>query len=188
MAHPSQGSLFTATADAGTVAINARCMLRTIDGHRVVAVAGVPVAHYALGDAMAEAHAMVSLVDQGWAGQKDVARAFGCTSRSVRRCQRRFEEGGLAALGRKPGYPRGRPRLRPSRLNKVRELKAEGSSNREIAVRLGVTETAVRRLLVRLGFKPAAPAQQALPMTQPSPPGANPNLSASAESPSPAPA
>ena len=186
MAQPSQGSLFAATADAGTVAVNSRCLLRTVDGHRAVVVAGIPVAHYAIGDAMAEAHAMVSLVDQGWAGQKDVARAFGCASRSVRRCQRRFEEGGLAALGRKPGYPRGRSRLRPSRLNKVRELKAAGSSNREIALRLGVTEKAVRKLLVRLGFKLAASAQQALPMAPPASLGADPNLSASVGPTSPA--
>jgi len=188
MANPSQGTLFAATADAGTVAINARCSLRTVDGHRVVAVAGVPVAHYALGDTMAEAHAMVSLVDQGWATQSAVARAFGCASRSLRRFQRRFEEGGLLALGRKPGYPRGRPRLRPSRLSKVRELKAEGSSNRQIAVRLGVTEKAVRKVLTRLGFKPAAPSQQALSIPQPTSLGADPNLSASAEPTAPAPA
>ncbi|MCC7253627.1 putative transposase [Hyphomicrobium sp.] len=175
MSQPSQCTLFADATDASSVAINARCLLRTVDDRRAVVVAGVPVAHYTLGDAMAEAHAMVSLVDQGWATQRDVARAFGCAARSVRRCQRRFEQGGLAALGRRPGYPRGRPRLRPSRRNKVLELKASGVSNREIAVRLGVTEKAVRKLLARLGFKPAAPAQQALPLS----PSADPNLSAS---------
>jgi len=50
-----------------------------------VSVAGVVLAHYTVGDRMAEAHAMVSLVEQGWASQKAVARAFGCTSRTVRR-------------------------------------------------------------------------------------------------------
>jgi len=33
------------------------------------------LAQYAVGDRMAEAHAMVSLVEQGWADQNDVARA-----------------------------------------------------------------------------------------------------------------
>jgi len=42
-----------------------------------VLVAGVPIAHYAVGDAMAEAYAMVQLVTQGWADQNEVARAFG---------------------------------------------------------------------------------------------------------------
>lgn len=65
--------------------INARCLVRTQGGHRVVLVAGLPIAHYAVGDAMAEAHAMVSLIEQDWADQIDVARAFGRDERSVRR-------------------------------------------------------------------------------------------------------
>jgi len=47
----------------------------------------------------------VSLVDQGFAEQSDIAKAFGCSARTVRRHQRRFEEGGLAALGRSGGLP-----------------------------------------------------------------------------------
>jgi hypothetical protein len=52
-------------------------VVRTLDGHRLVTVGGVPVAHFAVNDRMAEAHAMVSLVEQGWADQNDVARVFG---------------------------------------------------------------------------------------------------------------
>ena len=62
-------------------------------------------------DRMAEAHAMVSLVEQGWASQNEVARAFGCSVRTVRRYQRRFEEGGLAALGRTERLPAGARRV-----------------------------------------------------------------------------
>ena len=61
-----------------TCVINSRCLLRTQDGHRVVSVSGIMLAQYAIGDRMSEAHAMVSLVDQGWADQCEVARAFGC--------------------------------------------------------------------------------------------------------------
>ncbi len=68
---------------------------------------------------MAEAHAMMSLVEQGWADQNDVARVFGYAARTLRRQQRRFEEGGLAALGRHGGYPLGRPRLATSRIQRV---------------------------------------------------------------------
>ena len=68
-------------------------------------------AHYDADDAAAEAYAMVSLVEQGGALQTEVARAFGCDVRTVRRNQRRVEEGGLAALGRPDGYPKGRPRI-----------------------------------------------------------------------------
>jgi hypothetical protein len=61
------------------------------------------IAQYAVTDRMAEAHAMVSLVDQGWADQNDVARAFGCSTRTLRRHQGRFAEGGLASLGHAGG-------------------------------------------------------------------------------------
>ena len=60
----------------GTVAINDRCVLRTQDGHCVLLVSGMVLAQYAVTDRMAQAHAMVSLVEQGWANQMEVARAL----------------------------------------------------------------------------------------------------------------
>ena len=136
--------------------INERCLVRTQDGHRVVIVSGVVLAHYGLSDRMAEAHAMVSLVEQGWAEQKDVARAFGYSARKVRRDQQRYEQGGLAALGQHRGYPEGRARLSVSRRQTVQRLKARGHSHCEIARQLGVSETAIRKLLRRMGWQDAA--------------------------------
>jgi len=81
-----------------------------------------------------------------------VARAFGCSARTVRRQQQRFAEGGLAALGRKRGYPSGRARLAVSRQKRIEKLKAQGCSAREIASVLGVTARAVRKVLRRLGL------------------------------------
>ena len=107
-------------------AINDRCQIRTEEGHRVVIVSGIPVAHYAVADRMAEAHAMVNLVEQGWADQNDVARVFGYSARTLRRDQRRYEEGGLAALGQPRGYPMGRARWIDSRRQAVRRLKTQG--------------------------------------------------------------
>jgi transposase len=175
MAGPQQELFAGKDAPDGTVAVNARCLVRTQDGHRVVLVAGIVLCQYAVGDRMAEAHAMVSLVEQGWAEQREVATAFGCASRTVRRLQRRFEVGGLPALARAAGYPAGRPRLPRSRSSIVSRLKAHGHSNREIARRLGVNEKAVRKVVARLGW-PAARSEQAhlpLPVST-----ADPNLSA----------
>ena len=142
----------------------------------MVLVSGMVLAQYALADRMAEAHAIVGLVEQGWAEQVEVARAFNCSARTVRRYRRRFEEGGLAALSRADGYPRGRPRLAVSRRRWVQQLKAQGHSQREIARRLGVTENAVRKLLRRLGWKASSPIQPELPFTDKE--SAHPNLSA----------
>ena len=146
----------------GTAVVNARCRIQTRAGFRVVTVGGLPLAHYAVGDRMGEAHAMVSLVDQGWAKQTDVARAFGCAERTVRRRQRRFELAGLAGLGRPSGCPRGATRLPRSRVELVNEWKAEGLANREIARRLGVSPKAVRKLVRRLGWRPEQAQQLSL--------------------------
>jgi len=173
---PQQGDFFPEVgAPDGTTFVNARCLLRTQDGQRVVMVSGVVIAQYALGDRMAEAHAMVSLIDQGWAEQKEVAQAFGCSARSARRYQRRFEEGGLPALGRNRGYPKGRGRLPASRTRQVTRLKNQGLSNRQVAMCIGVTETAVRKVLRRMGWVEPVPVQVQLPVEGE---GANPKLSA----------
>src|SRR6266568_6584943 len=126
----AQGELFANKTAPGTSVINGRCVVLTADGHRVVLVAGMPIAQYRVGDRMAEAHAMVLLVEQGWAEQGDVARAFGAAARTVRRHQRRFEDGGLVALGRKAGFPSGKPRVTGARAQLVSRLKADGHSNR----------------------------------------------------------
>jgi hypothetical protein len=55
----------------GTRMINERCRIR--DGHCLVDVSGIVLARYASTDHMAEAYAMVSLVEQGWADQSEVA-------------------------------------------------------------------------------------------------------------------
>ena len=104
-----QDLLPISNGSSDTHVVNDRCLVRTRDGHRIVVAAGVPVAQYAVGDRMAEAHAMVSLVEQGWADQGDVARAFGCTDRTVRRHQRRFEAGVCRPSGEAVGIPKGGP-------------------------------------------------------------------------------
>ena len=131
-----------------------QCMVKTQDGHRVVIVSGIVLAEYALGDRVGEAHAMVSLVEQGLADQNDVAEAFGCCARTVRRYQRRFEDGGLAALGHGRGNRRKRRgRLATPRRHLVQHLKTQGCSDPEIARRIGVSEKIVRNLLRRLGWQ-----------------------------------
>ena len=161
---------------AGTWIINDRCLIRTQDGHCVVLVSGIVLAQYALTDRMAEAYARVNLVEQGWATQQDVARAFDCSVRTVRRDQRRFEDGGLAALGHLGGYPKGRWRLSAARAGLIHRLKAGGQANREMARRLGVSEMAIRKVLHRLGWNEPQPQQDLLPLEEVR--SANPNLSA----------
>jgi len=154
------------TVVEGSVVINGRCQLRQEGEHRVVVVAGLPVHHYAMGDAAAEAYAMVFLVESGFARQREVARAFGCSERTVRRHRQRYTEGGMAALVRRPGWRPGRRRVATTRLRVVERRKAEGMSNREIARRLGVTENAIRKLV----GPEEPPVQKVIPLPVSTPP------------------
>jgi transposase len=181
----SQAELFPIPNDPeGLQVINERCLVRTQEGRRMVIVAGIVLAHYAVDDRIAEAHARVNLVEQGWADQNDVARVFDCSARTVRRDQQRFEDGGMAALGHAGGYPAGRSRV--TLTQSVERLKGEGHSNRAIARRLGLSETAVRKRLRRVGWKDL-PTEQKLLMaaglelvaaSPASAPECEPNLSA----------
>jgi transposase len=142
------------------VVINARCMLRMEDNQRVVVVAGMPVHHYNAEDEVAEAYAMVFLAESGFALQKETAKAFGCSERTVRRHQRRYARGGMAALATGSGWRPGRRRIANKRLQAIRRLKADGLSNCEIARRLGVTEKAIRK---QVG-PTEPPVQEVLPL------------------------
>jgi transposase len=143
-------------AASNNVVINARCSLRIEADQRVIVVAGLPVHHYRAEDAVAEAYAMVFLVESGFAQQTDVARAFARSVRTVRRYQGRYARGGMMALGREEGWRRGRRRICERRLRTVEMLKSQGMSNRAIAHRLGVSEKAIRKLV-----GPSKPAESA---------------------------
>lgn len=107
--------------------------------------AGVPSYRYLDGDEIGEAYAMVFLVSSGYATQAEVARVYGCDVRTVRRHQRRYENGGMAALGTRSGWRPGRRRLPVKRRMKIERMHEEGLSNREIARRLLVSEKAIRK-------------------------------------------
>ena len=134
-----------APAPSGVIVINARCSLRAEDTQRVVVVVGLPVHHYSVHDVVAKAYAMVFLVDAGFATQREVAVAFGCSERTVRRHQDRYQDGGMTALATRSGWRSGGHRIPTKRVDIIERLKAEGVSNREIARRLGVTENAIRK-------------------------------------------
>ncbi|MHC4434428.1 MAG: putative transposase, partial [Planctomycetota bacterium] len=148
----------------GTVLVNERVSFHTVGGYRVVSVDNVVLHHYPVDDRMAEAYAMVTLVETGYASQNDVARAFGYTSRTLRRHQKRLQDGGLMALGRSSGRPAGAYAVgRKYRIRDkvIERLKEKGLGNREIARQLGINEKAIRRRLRQLGWQ-EAPEQLSL--------------------------
>ncbi|MBI4871850.1 MAG: hypothetical protein HY814_09825 [Candidatus Riflebacteria bacterium] len=153
-----QGKLFPEVAALpGTVAVNSRVSVRTAQGHRVVTAAAVILHSYSVEDRVAEGYAMVLLVDTGLANQKEVARAFSHSVRTVRRDQARFALEGLNGLGRPRGRQSGIPRVARagvSRDQTILRLKLAPASNRTIAGLLGIDEKTVRKALRRMGWNP----------------------------------
>jgi transposase len=133
------------SAPSDSIVINSRCTLRIEGEQRLVVVSGLPVHHYSQNDPVAEAYAMVFLVDSGFAKQREVARAFGRAELTVRRHRRRYADGGMPALATRSGWRPGRRRIPTKRQLVIERLNAQGLSNREIARRLGVTENAIRK-------------------------------------------
>ncbi len=149
----------------GIIIVNDRVCFHSEGLRRVVLVHGVIVAHYDMRDRAAEEYAMLTLLDSGYADQKEIARAFRCSERSIRRYAQRFELSGLPALGRAPGRPSAiTPKETDGRDRMILRMKEKGFSNRGIAQRLGLVENSVRKRLRRLRWQP--PPEALLPFLE----------------------
>src|SRR3989304_6948009 len=109
MPMPQREGLGFLPPESGAVFGNDRVSYRTEGTERVLSCHGVVFAHYDTSNRVAEAYSMVTLVESGYADQNDVARSFGCSTRSLRRYQAHDEAAGLAGRLRPPPRPpRGR--------------------------------------------------------------------------------
>lgn len=134
------------------IIINSLCTVKKEGAVHVVYVAGLAMHHWTDWDRMAEAYAMVGLVRCGYADQNDVARAFGYSTRTLRRDQDRFEAQGMAALGRSAGRPHGAQAAQNPWTQTARALHRKGLSLRNIAHRLGISKNTVSRWLAHLNI------------------------------------
>jgi transposase len=158
---PEQKKLLLFASPPGrTTIVNDRVLFRTEGTRRVISVHGIIFAHYDVTDRAAEAYAMISLFESGYADQNDIARCFGYSTRTLRRYQKRVEVDGLAGLA----HPRGRPPVKssdgkkPKQLDRtILNLKTQGFSNRVVAGRIGVDERTIRRHLRRLYWMEPSP-------------------------------
>jgi hypothetical protein len=81
------------------------------------------VHRYCAEDAVAEAYAMVFWWSRASPGKPRLARGFARSVRTVRRHQKRYAEGGMAALGHDDGWRHGRRRIAGKRLRSIEMLK-----------------------------------------------------------------
>ena len=141
----------------GSAMVNHHVCVQTEGDQRAILVHGIVFSHYSTQDRAAEAYAMVTLFESGYADQNDIAHSFGYSTRTLRRHQQRLKTGGLRALARSEGRPPASS-FRSTRISQrdrtILRLKAKERSNRWIAGRLGLSEKAVRKILRRLGWKP----------------------------------
>ena len=147
----------------GRTYINASLWFVDQDGYRVVFRWHEPLYRVALTDTVHVRQVAVSLRQSQLATQAEIAKAFGHSEVTQRRWERRYEEHGLEGL-RDQSTRSGRPRqLSKGQEAFVRKWFKAGVSNLEMARRLGVGETTIRRTLDRLGLKRQAPVASRLP-------------------------
>ena len=118
-----QALALPAPAASNTVVINARCSLRIEADQRVIVVAGLPVHHYRAEDGVAEAYAMVFLVESGFAQQTETA-APKLAGRSCTKLKRT----GLS------------PQALPQYMRRLRQLGPERQQTGQILVRTSPRE------------------------------------------------
>ena len=139
--------------DGASVEINGRVWFVEHDGFRVVFRGwNTPLFRIAIEDKQEVRAVAVWLRMSGHAKQAEIARAFGHSVESQRRWERRYEKGGLAGLSPK-AIPGRQVKVDCSQERYVRKWFEGGVSNCEMAARLGVGESTIRRTLGRLGLR-----------------------------------
>jgi transposase len=153
----SQGRLDESWAlGDGCVAINNRLWFRDEDGARAVFVDNKPFHTYDLDDKVQHRFCACQLVESKLAKQREVARAFGFTERTLERWRRRLREGGIEALLSRKGGSKGRRKAGGAVGRKIVKLWKSGCTKVEIAARLGLSEGTVRSVLKERGLGPGS--------------------------------
>ena len=125
---------------------------------------------WAPGEDAARRLAALHLIDVKAATQREVAAGFGTTPATVRRWSKDYRAEGLAGLLRDRTGPKGPSKLTPERAQEIRDLRAQGLSERQVAERAGLSRATVRRVLSQVPATPApAPAAKLPALPQPEP-------------------
>lgn len=112
--------------------------------------------------------AIMQLCEHGGLTEMEVARAFDLSRPTVSRARAKYALGGIEALLPKHG-PKGPSKIKDYKQRLMIAMAREGRSKVEIAWRLGVNESAVRKALRRLGLEELAVRQSKLSLQEPEP-------------------
>ena len=143
--------------------LNASVWFVDSDGYRVIFRWHEPLYRIALTDEVHRRLVAVALRQSGLATQEEICQAFGHTVPTQARWERQYRKHGIDGLVSKKSSGRGRE-LDRSQEAFVRRWFRAGVSNRQMAKRMGVGESTIRRTLRRLGL-----ARRRVPLTPPLP-------------------
>jgi transposase len=149
-----------------TIPINLRYALSAAGDLRVVFLEGQPVMEFHASDQAARDLVIVQLCEHGGLTEVEVARAFDVSRPTVSRARAKYALGGIEALLPKRG-PKAPSKIKDYKQRLMIEMARQGRSKVEIASRLGVNESAVRKALRRLGFEELAVRQRKLVLQKP---------------------
>ncbi len=129
---------------------------------RVVLFYGHPLMDLHVDDTAARDLVMVSLCEHGGLTEDQVARAFEVSRPTVSRAKKKYAQGGTSALVPEKRGPRGASKINDYKAKLMVALARAGKRKTEIATRLGVNESAVRKALRRMGLEKLAVQQPQL--------------------------
>src|SRR4030042_45882 len=148
------------------IPINRRFALSTEGDLRIIFLDGQPVMEFHNSDTAGRDLVIVQLCEHGGLTEHQVARALAVSRPTVSRSKRKDGEGGVGALLPGKRGPQGPTKIKEYKQRLMISLAQQGVSKTEIASRLGVNESAVRKALRRLGLEELAVRQAKLALEE----------------------
>ena len=142
------------------VAVNDRVWFSDRDGVRVVCVGNVPFYTYSLNDKVQHLFCACQLIEAGLARQREAARAFKVSERTLHRARQKMRDHGIAGLVARKKGPKRRHKAGGVVGVRIVRLWQKGLGRLEIAGRLGISEGTVRSLLREKGLYPRRQTSQ----------------------------
>jgi transposase-like protein len=130
----------------GTTAITPELAFERRD-HQVVYFNGhLPVFTHEVGDVASFRLFTTQLILNGTASQGQVAKAFGVSLTTIKRCMKRYRENGAKVFFEAPRRRQGH-KLTPQRLQEVQSLLDGGESIQAISTQVGVLQTTLHKAI-----------------------------------------
>jgi transposase len=148
------------------IPINRRFALSREGDLRVIFLDGQPVMEFHRADTAGRDLVMVQLCEHGGLTEGQVAHALAVSRPTVSRAKRKYGEGGVGALLSGKRGPTGPTKIKAYKTRLMISLAQHGIRKTEIATRLGVNESAVRKALRRLGWEELAVRQATLALDE----------------------